>query len=72
MVKLIYNGAKAKGLFVTSGGYKLSVEKGESYDIPTRLVDKFLASGEWKKQYERKVVEKPKKEDKQEYEEEHD
>ena len=68
MVKLIYNGVMATGMMNT-GSYKLSVEKGKTYDIPASIVDKFLANGEWKRVSEVKAVEKPKKIIKEKYEE---
>jgi hypothetical protein len=47
MVKLLYNGLMARGLFVGPEG-SFAVEKGQEYEIPSRLRQKLLDTGEWK------------------------
>ncbi len=60
MVKLIYDGAMARGRSTLIG---IVVEKGKSYDIPSNHVDTLLKTGEWKRasevttSFEKKVKE---------------
>ena len=67
-MKIIYNGVMAKGTVVFSG-WKQSVQRGETYEVPDDIAKQLLKSEQWKKVEvikEKKTKKKEKKEKKEE------